>query len=238
MYSVIKFYDNTDAKTEIERILKDCEFTEEQLEYEEDELDMLDTTYHMSRQDVLLLAVLWLICGIVIYGVYRLSIISRRKQYGLLQAIGMKQKKVFALILKELMIFYIISLILGSVFGILFAYAINFISESVQTTYIFWGKQISFALKFPWKQMGITVVLLALNILFVACFSIIRIKEETLLEQMNGVESSSLKIGHRFSFSEKKRGLPAYIVLAVKNAIRDQKSTLLIVISIGIASSL
>ena len=62
--------------------------------------------------DAGLISVLLLICMVVFYGVYRITVLSRTQQYGILRAIGMKRGQLCKMLLLELFDIYRISCLL------------------------------------------------------------------------------------------------------------------------------
>lgn len=237
LYASIKFYDGTDGKEALKKVLKNGEFTKEQLNNSGDAFELLDNSYHLGKEDFAIITVLFLISSIINYGVYRISIMDRRKEYGIIQANGIKNKSLFLLLLKEMGIIYLGASIVGIVLGIIFSYCVNIISESIHTVFVFWGKEYYFSLEIPWIHIGISLLFMGISILFIVWISYRKLKKETVIQKLKEEIYLNTKYHILNIFDGENRILVA-LKLALKNIIRDWKSVISIVLSIGIASAL
>ena len=73
----------------------------------------------LYRMDVQALGVIFLVCLVVFYGIYRIALAARQKQYGILRALGMKRRQLQRMILLELYQIYWIGALVGIVLGLI-----------------------------------------------------------------------------------------------------------------------
>ena len=59
-----------------------------------------------------------IVCMVVFYGIYRIMLLTRLPQYGMLRAIGMKRKQLTQMVLLELYEIFFISVPVGTALGI------------------------------------------------------------------------------------------------------------------------
>ena len=86
--ATIKFKENTNKTNAIKEIQKDLNIPKKSISQNVWEEDMQE----LVQKDVGLGILLILVCSVIIFGVYRISLMARENQYGILRAIGMKRK--------------------------------------------------------------------------------------------------------------------------------------------------
>lgn len=238
LYASVKFYDKIDGKEALKKVLKNGKFTtEEQFNDSEDIVELLDNSYHISKEQLALIIMLFFISSIINYGVYRICIMDRRKEYGILQANGIKNRDLFLLLLKEMGMIYLFASIVGVILGVVFSYCVNMISESIHTVFVFWGKEYYFSIKIPWIHVGISLLFMWISILLLVWISYRRLKKETVVQKLKEETYLSTKY-HILNIFNGENRIAVATKLALKNIVRDWKSVIFIALSIGIASAL
>lgn len=107
---------------------------------------------------------IFVICMVIFYGIYRIAIFARVQQYGILRALGMKKRTVMKLILAELYQIYIVSAPIGIMFGILFSYFIMKLSGDFEKKIFLFNESAKISLIIPIGEIILSVVLVAAGI--------------------------------------------------------------------------
>lgn len=238
LYASIKFEDGIEKEEALNDILEKNKINKENMISDYDDVvEMSDTKYQITKENMIVLVVIFLISIIINYGVYRISTMDRRKDYGILQASGMKNKKLFLFMLKEMQIISISSCIIGTILGIILAYSINLISKSIHTVFIFWGKTYNFSLEIPWNYILYTFICMWFSITFIVWLRYYGLKKEPIVTKLK--EEVDLNIKRQcFCIKNNESRYRTIIKIALKNMIRDYKSVIFVVLSIGFASAL
>lgn len=238
LYASIKFEDGIEKEEALNDILEKNKINKENMISDYDDVvEMSDTKYQITKENMIVLVVIFLISIIINYGVYRTSTIDRRKEYGILQASGMKNKKLFLFMLKEMQIISISACIIGTILGIILAYSINLISKSIHTVFVFWGKTYNFSLEIPWNYISYTFICMWFSITFIVWLRYYGLKKEPIVTKLK--EEVDLNIKRQcFCIKNNESRYRTIIKIALKNMIRDYKSVIFVVLSIGFASAL
>ncbi len=95
--------------------------------------------------DVRIAGVIFLVCYIVFYGIYRIALAARRRQYGILRAVGMKRGQLQVMILRELYRIYVIGTAAGILSGIALAYVLVWLSGDRDSVVYLYNESVRFA---------------------------------------------------------------------------------------------
>lgn len=238
LYASIKFEDGIEKEEALNDILEKNKINKENMisDYG-DIVEISDTKYQITKENMIVLVVIFLISIIINYGVYRISTMDRRKEYGILQASGMKNKKLFFFMLKEMQIISISACIIGTILGIILSYSINLISKSIHTVFVFWGKTYNFSLEIPWNYISYTFICMWFSITLIVWLRYYELKKEPIVTKLK--EEVDLNIKRQcFCIKNNESRYRTIIKIALKNMIRDYKSVIFVVLSIGFASAL
>ena len=99
--------------------------------------------------DAELAGLILLICMVVFYGVYRISLLSRLPQYGVLRAIGMTRKELRGVMLRELYLIYLPAVPAGICLGLLTARGILLVSGDADSQVYLHNEAVRFSLEIP-----------------------------------------------------------------------------------------
>ena len=83
----MRFHDSVNYKSKTEELREELEVDKNQIK----ECPARENLQELYLMDAGIISVLLLICMVVFYGVYRITVLSRARQYGILRAIGMKK---------------------------------------------------------------------------------------------------------------------------------------------------
>lgn len=115
--------------------------------------------------DVGIISVLLVICMVAFYGIYRIAVLSRVQQYGILRAIGMKRKQLYKMILLELYDIYCVSVPIGILGGLGVAWLVLFVSGDRSTEVYLCNETVKFRMIIPaWQIIECVVVIFLLSV--------------------------------------------------------------------------
>lgn len=121
--------------------------------------------------DLKFISVLFLITMIVFYGVFQITMMSRKNPYGVLRAVGMQSVQLRRLIMSELFEIYLFSIPVGAVLGAAIALLISVLSGDTSQEIYLNNEKVSFAPVIPFLQIGISIAAIAVFIGLAAYFS-------------------------------------------------------------------
>lgn len=120
----------------------------------------------LYKTDAEVIGVLLIICMVVFYGIYRIAALTRKKQYGILRALGMKRKQLQKMILLELFQIYAVSVPVGIGIGLFLSYGIIIISGDRDREVYLYNETVRFSPVIPVWQILICIVVTAF---FIGC---------------------------------------------------------------------
>lgn len=197
-----------------------------------------EDTDELWKIDVKIISVLLLICMIVFYGVYRIALMSRKKQYGVLRAIGMQRRQMMRMILLELYEIYAISVPIGTILGVAIALLISRLSGDISKEIYLNNERISFSTVIPFWQIGVCILVIALFVGFVGYFSgrnISRSPVPSLLnnsDSKHALNSSFLRLGERYGRSF------TLFSLGSKYILKDKRTSIFVILTICVGVTL
>ena len=119
---------------------------------------------------------------VVFYGVYRIALITRENQYGILRALGMKQKQLRQMILLELYQIYCIGAPFGVAAGLFLAYVIVKISGDGDTIVYLYNQSVRFVPIVPVKQIIVLIFLVAILVGLIGYFAGRKIVKKPIMD--------------------------------------------------------
>lgn len=115
----------------------------------------------LYRMDLQWMGVLLAVCLVIFYGIYKIVLMRRVRQYGILRALGMKRGQLLGMILLELYRIYLPGAPAGIAAGILAALVIGKISGDVGTVVYLYNEPVTYELVLPVAQIAICVLVMA-----------------------------------------------------------------------------
>ena len=106
-----------------------------------------------------IIGVVLIVCMVVFYGIYRIMLLTRLPQYGMLRAIGMKRKQLTQMVLLELYEIFFISVPVGTALGIGAAWLILRISGDMDQHIFLLGERAEVQLTIPWLAIGVCILI-------------------------------------------------------------------------------
>ncbi len=129
----IAFDEKSDINKNIKEIAKKANIKKDNVRENNMLLDVLGENGETDYNTIVLGLIVAIVSGIVIYGVFNISILQRTSEYGVIRAIGGDSLQIFKLVLGELLILLGISTPIGIGVGIIGAKLFSYISGGLFT---------------------------------------------------------------------------------------------------------
>jgi putative ABC transport system permease protein len=177
-----------------------------------------------------------IVCGIVIYGIYGISMYQRIKEYGIIRAIGGQRWQIFCLSLLELGIICLISIPIGMLIGIVGAKEFGsvfgklFTEVDVNSMQIVFSKEV---LLFSILVILLMIVLISLK----TSGEILKISPIQAIKQNLSDQEPEIK-KQRIIVSDLSRFIPFHMAISFKNITGNKKSLAMIILSMVLGSVL
>lgn len=234
----IKLKNGVNIKNEINRLKTSLNLTQKQINYNPYVIEKIATSFSFDKNEFLLIFSILIVCYIVISGVYRISIIKRSNQYGILKSLGMKNLQIFKLIFYELLYIYFLSIPIGITSGILTAYIINLLSQDNTLKLIFWGNEISLPLQIPYIKLILCILGIGIIIGILSLQASIRINSKSIITIISRNIFETNSTFQFLSIGKKNKFLKPYRKIAINYVFHNIKTTLSIILTICICSCL
>lgn len=234
----IAFKEGTDIHSEIDKIKKDAKIDKDKMSLIEDLISIETMTNSVDMKSVELLVFISLVCGIVIYGIFNISVYKRVSEYGILRAVGANNFKIFKIVLEELATLFIISVPIGLVTGFSGAVVFGKMAEKIETTVVLNGEVINLGMKFPMEIILGSIISIGLIVFMIAFFTYRQIKKLSVIDSIKkNLNSNSVKRSF-VSINFLRRFMKTYKAISFKNIFRNKKSFVMIVLSMSICGIL
>ncbi len=193
----------------------------------------------LLRVDVIVIVAILLFFCILFSGIYRIQLIDRQEQYGVLRAIGIKKKLLIKNILQELGIIYIAALPVGMGVGGGIAWVVTKLSGDEKQIIYLYGERVRFELIIPTIQIVIGIVLLAIVIVVIGMIACHNIYKKTIIETIQNEVDSTIHTSSRlFWLNERNSKTLSFWILSIKYIIRDLKTSVFMMLTICMGVSL
>lgn len=141
----------------IERICRDLDVSDKQVR----KCPAREDFQELYRMDIQIMSVIMFVCLVVFYGIYKIVLAAREKQYGILRALGMKRGQMYVMILLELYQVYALGTPVGIAAGIFAAWVIAGISGDAGTVVYLYNESVTYNLVIPVWQIAACVIVMA-----------------------------------------------------------------------------
>ncbi|MGY3750118.1 ABC transporter permease [Vagococcus acidifermentans] len=197
-----------------------------------------DEFHQPLQSDMQIGLLLTFVCASVIYGIYRMMLMSRKNQFGILRAIGLTKRQIQKIILYELGLLAAVSYPLGIGLGILLSYLVTHMSKDQQIKIYFWGKADAFQLIVPILPLILCLVLLLGATIMIGVIGAKKVNQQSVIGTIfsnAGLEQSARRVA---LINAKQRFLSVYQQLGIKYFFQDIKTTCYMLLSLTIGISL
>lgn len=233
----IAFKNNIDINNEINKIAKENSIPKENIRPHNDLIGLETSENKEIYNKFKIVLVVSLICGIVIYGIFNISIYNRMGEYGVLRAIGTNRNDMFKVILQELRILYFISIPIGIITGYLGAKIFYKLGENTNTKFILNGEIIKIGLIFPEDIIILSILSIGVIIILIAFLTCRNIMNNTIISL---IKRSNDNVFERnfVSFSFFNRFVEFSKAISLKNIFRNKKTFFMIILSMCICGTM
>ncbi|MCI9078478.1 MAG: ABC transporter permease, partial [Lachnospiraceae bacterium] len=111
--------------------------------------------------DIQITGVILFVCLVIFYGIYKIVLVAREKQYGILRALGMGRRQMFIMVLSELYQIYFAGALSGTLAGICLAWIIANISGDAGTIVYLYNKSVEYNIVVPVHQIIVCIIVMA-----------------------------------------------------------------------------
>lgn len=229
----IKFYNRKNVNQKIQKIVNELQIKKSDVQ----ENIWLENKQELVKQDIVLILITLLVCMLVIAGVYRISLISRQSQYGILKALGMKEKQIRNLIASEIFELYLCSIPIGCIFGLLGSYIVSVVSNNRSVIMYFWGKEEKFHLVIPFVPIFCCIFGMGLILCIIVFIASYQINHQSIIAMASNALIKNNYRKHIFRLKSGKVLKPSQ-KLGFRYTFTDLKTTMLIVLSVSLGCGL
>ncbi|QQK08041.1 ABC transporter permease [Miniphocaeibacter halophilus] len=178
----LKFKENINIEKEIEKIENELEIPNKNIVKN----PWLENKEELIIANIKLNALLLLIGGLIVFGIYRISLIKREKQFGMLRAIGVTKKQVKKIMILELLKLYFYSIPIGIIIGFLSVKIITNFSNDENLKIFFWGKLEKFNIIYPINEIIISILMFFIVLVFVGVIGSRGINGVSIIKNITG----------------------------------------------------
>ena len=231
----VTFDEKSDINNNIKKIAKEANIKNDNVRKNNMLLESLGANGEMDYKVIVISFIVAIVSGIVIYGVFNISILQRISEYGVIRAIGGGSLQIFKLVISELLILLGISTPIGVGVGIAGAKLFSSISGGLFTE----GTVEITKLVISLDILAFSVIVALLTILVISFLTFRNIRKISPIDAIRKNISSS-KISKRqflsVSFLTKLMSFPKAI--SFKNIFRNKKSFSTIILSMSLGSAI
>lgn len=234
----VAFNEKIDIQDYSLELAKKANINKDNIGTQEDFISISNDANNISLDNILSVLVISLICGIVIYSIFNISMYKRFREYGVLRAIGARNSKVFKLILNELMTLGVIGMPIGLVGGLgasLIAYKK---SSELKTSIALDGKIINLHMVYPVFEIILAILFMVLILLLISLFTYRKINKLSIIDSIKGNRKENSIKRNRVSVKDLSRYMKTYKAISFKNILRNKKRFIMIVLSMSICGIL
>lgn len=191
----------------------------------------------LKKIDRLMVSVLFVIGSVIFYGVYRIALIARKKEYGIYRALGMTKRQLRFMILRELYQIFLAGVPAGFAAGSGMALLIIQMSGDQKQEIYLNNVRVSFSAVFPVSQIFLGICLLALVVGAVGLLAGVSVVKQTVPVLLSG-ETAKGKDRGRFLLRDSYGRNMTLLCLGNKYLLRDKAVSLLVILTICIGTVL
>lgn len=189
--------------------------------------------------DIVVITAILLFFCIIFSGIYRIQLIARQEQYGVLRAIGIKKNIFKQNILLELGIIYVVAVPLGVGIGNGIARGVMKLSGDEKQIIYLYGERVRFGVIVPVIQIIIGLLLLAVAISCVGLVACHSIYKKSIIEVISNEVDPNVHRSSKFLRIDKSSSkLRTFWILSLKYVLRDFKTSIFMMLTICMGVSL
>ncbi len=188
--------------------------------------------------DIRVSGVIFLVCYVVFYGVYRIALFAREKQYGILRAVGMKRGQLQRMVLLELYQIFGAGAACGIAAGLLLAALIVKLSGDGDMVVYLYNESVRFMPVVPAGPVACSVAVMAVCVGLTGFFTAGRIARRPPAEAIAGTGKDRRHMFHLFRLKKTGGKLRSIVFLGCRYLIQDIRTSAFMVLMICISVAL
>lgn len=188
--------------------------------------------------DVRVLGVIFLVCYVVFYGVYRIAMFARKKQYGILRAVGMKRRQLQRMVLMELYQIFGAGAACGIAAGLLLAALIVKLSGDGDMVVYLYNESVRFTPVVPVVPVACSAAVMAVCVGLTGFFTAGRIARRPPAEAIAGTGQGRRHAFHLFRLKKTGGKLRSIVFLGCRYLLQDIRTSAFMVLMICISVAL
>ncbi|CEK37160.1 ABC transporter permease [Paraclostridium sordellii] len=234
----VAFNEKIDIPIYIEELAKKANVNKDNISSLDDLITISRDANNVSLNTALSALVISLICGVVVYSIFNISMYKRFKEYGILRAIGARNFKVFRLILNELMTLSLIGIPIGTVLGIIASTISNKYASELKTNIALNGEIIKLHMIYPITEIVLTILFMIIILLLIAFFTYRKINKLSIIDAIKGNRKSDNMKRNIITVKTLRKYMKTYKAISFKNIWRNKKRCIMIILSMSICGIL
>ncbi|MDU6247819.1 MAG: FtsX-like permease family protein [Paeniclostridium sordellii] len=234
----LAFNEKIDIPIYIEELAKKANVNKDNISSLDDLITISRDANNVSLNTVLSALVISLICGVVVYSIFNISMYKRFKEYGILRAIGARNFKVFKLILNELMTLSLIGIPIGTVLGIIVSAISNKYASELKTNIALNGEIIKLHMIYPIVEIILAILFMIVILLLIAFFTYRKINKLSIIDAIKGNRKSDNMKKNIITVKTLRKYMKTYKSISFKNIWRNKKRCIMIILSMSICGIL
>ena len=150
----------------------------------------------LFRIDIQIMGVILFVCLVIFYGIYKIVLVTREKQYGILHALGMGNRQMYIMVLSELYHVYFAGALAGIAAGIFLAWVIVQVSGDAGTVVYLYNESVKYNIVIPVRQIVACIIAMAVFTGTAGYFTARGIIKKPLAETISGAAKDKLNRLH------------------------------------------
>ncbi len=181
--------------------------------------------------DIQIMGVILFVCLVIFYGIYKIVLVTREKQYGILYALGMGRRQMLVMVLSELYQVYFMGAFAGTMAGILAAWFIARVSGDADTVVYLYNKSVEYDIIIPVPQIITCIIVMAVFTGIAGYFTSRNIINKPLAEIISGAVQYKNNRLHFPGISSTSGKICTLFSLSCKYILRNLKLSIFVIIT-------
>lgn len=182
--------------------------------------------------DIQIIGVILFVCLVIFYGIYKIVLVTREKQYGILRALGMSRMQMSIMVLLELYQIYFLGAFVGTAAGIFVAWLIAHISGDAGTVVYLYNKSVEYNIVIPVRQIIVCIIVMAVFTGLAGYFTGRSIIKKPLVEIISGAAQYKGNRLHFLSIKGTSGKIHTLFLLSCNYILRNIKLSIFVIITI------
>lgn len=234
----VAFNEKVDIPAYTLELAKKANINKDNISSSDDLITISHNANNVSLNTILSALVISLICGIVIYSIFNISMYKRFKEYGILRSIGAKNFKVFKLILNELMTLSFIGIPIGILAGVIASFIANKNASKLKTNIALNGEIIKLHMVYPIFEILLAILFMILILFLISIFTYKKINKLSIIDAIKGNRKSDNIKRNMVNVKTLRKYMKTYKAISFKNILRNKKRFIMIIFSMSICGVL